>query len=154
MDRPSGLGIHVQDLDKSIAFYRDVLGLTVSEKDVAKGVVTMSSHPDGGHHEVRLWDNCMASGAVQCQPIEFRCETLAEVIGYWKRFVERGVDIFCTVTHGSTISCYLKDPDGNMLEVYWSTGLKARGGLLIGLDFKKSEQDLIQDVRNIVAALG
>jgi hypothetical protein len=41
-----------------------------------------------------------------------------------------------------------------MLEVYWSTGLKARRGLVIGLDFKKSEQDLLQDVRNIVAALG
>jgi len=154
MEQCTPTRIHVEDLEKSVAFYRDMLDLTVSENDAATGVVSMSSHPGGGHHAVRISDDSMARGATPFQPIEFRCETLAEVIGYWKRFVERGANVFCTVTHGSTVSCYLKDPDGNMLEVYWSTGLKARRGLVIGLDLNKSEKDVIQDVRNIVAALG
>ena len=79
---------------------------------------------------------------------------LADVIEYWKRFKAHGVNIMYTITHGNAISCYFKDPDGNILEVYWKTGLEARQGFLIGLDFNKSEAELMAEVRELVKQHG
>ena len=76
------------------------------------------------------------------------------MIGYWKRFVENNVKIIYTITHGNAISCYFKDPDDNILEVYWQTGLKARQGFLIGLDFNKSEDELMREVTALVKEHG
>jgi catechol-2,3-dioxygenase len=36
------VGLHVQDIEKEKAFYRDVLGLTVSDEDPELGMVFMS----------------------------------------------------------------------------------------------------------------
>ena len=48
------IGIHVLDLEKQKAFYRDILGLAVSDEDPELGMVFMSSRPDDEHHELLL----------------------------------------------------------------------------------------------------
>jgi catechol 2,3-dioxygenase-like lactoylglutathione lyase family enzyme len=45
------VGIFVNDLDRSRAFDRDVLGLTVTDNDEANGMIFLSSRPDEEHHE-------------------------------------------------------------------------------------------------------
>ena len=54
IERLAHVGIHVQDLDKSLAFYRDMLGLQISDENREAGLIFMSSHPDEEHHEVLL----------------------------------------------------------------------------------------------------
>lgn len=155
IERLTHVGLHVRDLEKSVAFYRDVLGLTVSDHDKGAGLVFLSSHPDDEHHEVLLTSgrNVPVDGRL-IQQIAFRCTTLADVIGYWRRFMAQGVKILYTITHGNAISCYFMDPDDNICEVYWPTGLKARQGFLIGLDFNRGEDELIRDVQALVAEHG
>lgn len=106
IERLTHVGIHVNDLAASIAFYRDILGLTVTDDDRAAGLVFLSSHPDDEHHEILL-------------------------------------------TAGRTF-----DPDDNICEVYWPTGLRAKQGYLIGLDFNLSETELLDQVRKSVAEHG
>jgi catechol 2,3-dioxygenase-like lactoylglutathione lyase family enzyme len=45
------VGIFVEDIDRSIAFYRDLLGLTVTDYDEKAGMCFLSSRPREEHHE-------------------------------------------------------------------------------------------------------
>lgn len=155
IQRLTHVGLHVRDLDVSISFYRDILGLYVTDDDREHKLVFLSSHPDDEHHEVLLTGgrNVPLEGKL-IQQIAFRCDTLTDVIEYWKRFVEKGVKVLYTITHGNAISCYFFDPDDNICEVYWPTGLTARQGYLVGLDFAQGEAELLKQVRESVAAHG
>ena len=140
IERLAHVGIHVNDVEKSIVFYRDILGLKVSDEE---------------HHELLLLSGRNVSvDARLLQQISFRCLTLTDVIEYWKRFVANDVKIIYTITHGNAISCYFKDPDENICEVYWPTGLKARQGFLIGLDFNDSEEKIMKQVTDLVKEHG
>ena len=151
IERLAHVGLHVRDLQKSVAFYRDIVGLKISDDDKLAGIVFMSSHPEEEHHELLLVAGRSVPLNVQLlQQISFRCSTLNDVIEYWRRFIANDVKILYTVTHGNAISCYFKDPDENICEVYWPTGLKARQGFLIGLDFSHSEEALIRQVTDLV----
>ena len=155
IERLAHVGIHVQDLDTSLAFYRDMLGLQISDENREAGLIFMSSHPDEEHHEVLLASGRNVPNDVRLlQQISFRVYSLTDVIEYWKRFVKNNVSILYTVTHGNAISCYFKDPDENICEVYWPTGLKARQGFLIGLDFNESEETIMAKVNALVKEHG
>ncbi|MEY2621648.1 MAG: hypothetical protein RIT26_1468 [Pseudomonadota bacterium] len=155
IQRVAHVGVFVTDLERSIAFYRDILGLTVTDEDRGPGLIFLSSHPDDEHHEILLASGRDVPPNVKLlQQIAFRCETLTDVVEYWKRFKANQVKIMYTITHGNAISCYFKDPDDNILEVYWQTGLKARQGFLMGLDFNKSEQELMAEVEALVKQHG
>ena len=151
IERLAHVGLHVRDLQKSVAFYRDIVGLKISDDDKLAGIVFMSSHPEEEHHELLLTaGRSVPLNAQLLQQISFRCSTLKDVIEYWRRFVANNINILYTVTHGNAISCYFKDPDENICEVYWTTGLKARQGFLIGLDFNESEEALMRQVTDLV----
>jgi catechol 2,3-dioxygenase-like lactoylglutathione lyase family enzyme len=155
IERLAHVGIFVRDLETSIHFYRDILGLTMSDDDREHGLVFLSSHPDDEHHEVLLTTGrTVPIEAKLIQQISFRCPTLADVIAYWRRLVENNVKIMYTITHGNAIACYFFDPDDNICEVYWRTGLKARQGFLIGVDLNKPEEELLAFVRQAVAEHG
>jgi len=155
IQRVAHVGVFVTDLERSIAFYRDILGLTVTDEDRGPGLIFLSSHPEDEHHEILLASGRDVPPNVKLlQQIAFRCAALADVIEYWKRFKANQVKIMYTITHGNAISCYFKDPDDNILEVYWQTGLKARQGFLMGLDFNKSEQELMSEVEALVKQHG
>jgi catechol 2,3-dioxygenase-like lactoylglutathione lyase family enzyme len=150
IERLAHVGLHVNDLERSIGFYRDILGLEVSDDDREHGLVFLSSHPDEEHHELLLTTgrNVPLDGKL-IQQISFRCGKLADVIGFWRRLVAAKAKILYTVTHGIAISCYFFDPDDNICEVYWPTGFKARQGFLVGVDLARSEDELIDQARTL-----
>lgn len=155
IQRLTHTGLFVSDVEKSKAFYRDMLGLTVTDDDKEAQLVFLSSDPEDEHHMIVLLPGRNAPADVQIlQQVSFRCSTLADVIAFWRRFTENDVKIIYTSTHGNAISCYFQDPDGNTLEVYWATGLKARQGFLLSLDFNKSEAELMAEVNTMVDKYG
>lgn len=155
IERLAHVGVHVRDMDRSLAFYRDVLGLRVTDDDAANGMVFLSSRPEVEHHEVLLCGGrTVGEAELWLQQISFRCPTLEDVLEYHARFVEHGVRIEYTVTHGNAIGVYFFDPDGNRCEVYWPTGLKAKQGYLEALDFTRPAAELIEQVRLSVAEHG
>ncbi|MER5495184.1 VOC family protein [Streptomyces sp. NPDC002454] len=155
IERLAHVGIHVRDMDRSLAFYRDVLGLSVTDDDSANGMVFLSSRPEVEHHEVLLCGGRTVGGQeLWLQQISFRCATLEDVLEYYQRFRENDVSIEYTVTHGNAIGVYFFDPDGNRCEVYWPTGLTAKQGYLEGLDFSRPAHELIEQVERSVAEHG
>jgi catechol 2,3-dioxygenase-like lactoylglutathione lyase family enzyme len=155
IERLTHVGIYVTDLDRSITFYHDVLGLELTDDDREHGLVFLSSIPDEEHHEVLLTTGrTVPLDAKLLQQISFRCRSLADVIAFWRRFKKRDVKILYTITHGNAISCYFFDPDDNICEVYWNTGLKAKQGFIAKLDFEKPETALLDEVYALVGEHG
>ncbi len=155
IERLTHTGLFVNDIEVSRTFYKEMLGLTETDYDTNAGLLFLSSDPSDEHHMVLLiGGRNTPKDARMLQQMAFRCKTLEDVLGYWRRFVANNVNIVYTITHGNAISCYFKDPDDNVLEVYWPTGLEAKQGFLVELDFNQPEEKLMATVREAVDKYG
>jgi catechol 2,3-dioxygenase len=113
--------LYVNDLDKMVAFYRDVLGL-VKYREHAGRMVFLTSDPDAEDHELALTRGREGEAKLIAH-IAWKVETPAEVKEFYERFKAKGVPIDHCVSHayevmGNTVSCYFLDPEGNRLEIY------------------------------------
>jgi catechol-2,3-dioxygenase len=149
------VGIHVHDLEKEKAFFRDVVGLTVTDEDPEIGMVFMSARPEEEHHEFLLCGGRNVSDEAHVvQQLSFRCDSLDDVLAYHRRFIESGVRFDRTVCHGNAVSIYFYDPEGNRCEVYWNTGLKARQPFGVKIDLTEPKEDLLKQVEEAVRLYG
>lgn len=149
------VGIHCNDLQATKAFYRDVVGLTVTDEDADVGMVFLSSQPELEHHELVLMRGRNAApDTLMLQQISFRCNTLADVIEYYHRFKAEKVTFDMVVTHGNAVGIYFYDPEGNRCEVYWPTGLAARQPFLDVIDLEQPSEAILARVRELVDKYG
>jgi catechol-2,3-dioxygenase len=149
------VGIHCEDLFVQMAFYRDVVGLQVTDQDVDLGFVFLSSRPEEEHHELVLVAGRSGPADTRIlQQISFRCDALEDVREYYQRFKRRGVKFDMIVTHGNAVGIYFYDPEGNRCEVYWATGLAAKQPYLENVDLEKSADEIIASVTASVAKYG
>jgi catechol-2,3-dioxygenase len=149
------VGIHATDLDRLAAFYEQVVGLTITDRDPDIGMVFLSSKPDVEHHELLLCGGRTApAGTLMLQQISFRCASLDDMIDYDRRFREHAVPIDMIVTHGNAIGIYFYDPEGNRCEVYWNTGLLARQPFLEGIDLRQRPDVILRRVKELVDLYG
>jgi catechol 2,3-dioxygenase-like lactoylglutathione lyase family enzyme len=149
------VGIFVEDVERSLAFYRDLLGLTVTDADVENGLYFLSARPDEEHHEFLI---CRGRSAPRdarlLQQVSFRCATLEDVVAYWERFKAAGVVFDRVVSHGNAVGMYFFDPDGNRCEVYWPTGLQARQTFLAQIDLSRPVDELLGEIKRYVDRYG
>jgi catechol-2,3-dioxygenase len=150
------VGIHAFDIDKERAFYQDVLGLHVTDEDPKMGMVFMSARPEEEHHELLICGgrNVEDKDALLLQQVSFRCNSLDDVIGYYKRFKEHNVQFDMIVSHGNAVGLYFRDPEGNRCEVYWPTGLKARQPYLEMVDLDEDVDEILRKIKESVAEHG
>ena len=126
MARVTGLGhvgIYVQDLERMVAFYRDVMGMQVTKQNWRMGAVFLSADPDAVDHEIALMrGRPSADDPHLIQQISMRVETLDDLRTFHRRLRADGYRIERVVNHASAIGCYFFDPEGNRTEVFWVTG--------------------------------
>jgi catechol 2,3-dioxygenase len=117
--------LQVADLDRAAAFYRDVIGFTVTLDGRPYGLPAMFLAAGDYHHHVAL--NTFESAGGTPPP---RGHTglyhlaivypdrlsLARAV---QRAVAHGANIDSGRDHGGTVSVYLKDPDRNGVELYY-----------------------------------
>jgi catechol-2,3-dioxygenase len=151
ISRLGHVGIHCNDLERTKAFYRDVVGLSVTDEDPEFGMVFLSSHPDDEHHELLLCGGRSSpADTLMLQQIAFRCERLEDVIEYYRRFKEHAVPLDMVMTHGNAVGIYFYDPEGNRCEVYWPTGLAARQPFLEAVDLLQRPDEIMARVKAFV----
>ncbi|MGH7906215.1 MAG: VOC family protein [Candidatus Binataceae bacterium] len=149
------VGLHVRDIEKEKSFYRDMLGLTVTDEDPERGMVFMSARPEVEHHEFLLCGGRnVGEDAKVVQQISFRCNSFEDVLGYYRRFKEHGVKFDMILSHGNAVGVYFYDPEGNRCEVYWNTGLKARQPFGQDLDLERPPAELMKEVEEGVRKYG
>jgi catechol-2,3-dioxygenase len=145
------IGFYVRDIESSVAFYRNVLGLTVSDRSPRGAVFMTSQDRSVEHHELYLAPGRDDDGKVNVlQQISFRCPTLKDVKDFYQLFVDNNVPINRVVSHGNTVSIYASDPDGNSVEVYWPSGIDVPQPFGKPMDLTKSEIEIRAQLNQIL----
>lgn len=138
--------LYVNDLDKMVAFYQDVLGLVKYHEHPGR-MVFMTPDPEIDDHQLALAKGREGDAKIIAH-IAWRVETPADVKEYYERFKALGVPIHHCVSHayvemGNTVSCYFLDPEGNRLEVYALVAERDEARINRPLDLDKSVDDIV-----------
>ncbi|MEK6274617.1 MAG: VOC family protein [Actinomycetota bacterium] len=113
--------LKVADLDRALAFYRDVLGF---EEQQRYGDQAAFVSAGGYHHHIGLntWESQGGSpsppGTTGLYHVAIRYPTRAALADALRRLVENKVPITGASDHGVSEAIYLNDPDGNGIELY------------------------------------
>jgi catechol-2,3-dioxygenase len=144
------LGFYVKDVERSVAFYRDILGMTVSDRSPRGSVFMTAQDRLTEHHELLIAPGRQDGMTNTIQQISFRCASLADVKDFYRTFLERQIPIQRVVTHGNTVSIYFEDPDGNSVEVYWPTRIDVPQPFGKPIDLTKSNEEILAEVHRVV----
>jgi catechol 2,3-dioxygenase len=116
--------LNVRDLPRSVRFYTEVLGFSVSDvyppEMVPGGMVFMRCN--GDHHGVALVGSLgAASESTELNHLAFEVATLDEVVRARDHLRREGVvvDFEGRRRAGCQIAVEFRDPDGHRLEIYW-----------------------------------
>jgi catechol 2,3-dioxygenase len=114
--------LKVADLDRALAFYRDVLGFQITQR-YGRDAAFLSA--GGYHHHIGLntWESAGGSppppGATGLYHLAILYPTRAELADALRRLVNAGIPLEGAADHGVSEALYLRDPDGNGVELYW-----------------------------------
>jgi catechol-2,3-dioxygenase len=146
------VGVYARDIERSMAFYRDIIGLKVSDRSPTGAVFMTAQDRLAEHHELLLVPGRNDEGTANVlQQISFRCASVADVKEFYRVFVENKVPINRCVSHGNTVSIYAQDPDGNSVEVYWPNGVDVPQPFGKPMDLSKSEAEIMAQLDQILA---
>ena len=114
--------LKVSDLDRSLAFYRDLLGFTVTQR-IGSAAAFLSA--GGYHHHIGLntWQSRGGTpappGATGLYHTAILYAQRVDLAIALRRIVEAGYPLTGAADHGVSEAIYLDDPDGNGVELYW-----------------------------------
>jgi len=113
--------LKVADLERALRFYRDVLGFEVTQR-MGSSAAFLSA--GGYHHHIGLntWESyggqAPAAGTTGLYHLAVVYATRAELGDALRRLVDAGVPLDGAADHGVSEALYLRDPDGNGVELY------------------------------------
>jgi catechol 2,3-dioxygenase-like lactoylglutathione lyase family enzyme len=147
--------LYVKDLEKMVAFYRDILGL-VKYREQGGRMVFFTADPDAEDHELALARGREGDAKIIAH-IAWKVETPEDVKAYYERFKALGVPIDHCVSHayqemGNTVSCYFLDPEGNRLEIYALVAERDAQRINRPLDLDKSIKEIVAQASGITGA--
>ena len=152
MAQISGLGhvgLYCNDLGKMRDFYSRVLGLTITDEDLDRGICFLSADPAAEHHELALGRAKDPSQKTQnVQQVSFKVGSIDDVRAFYHRLQEEGLKIDRTVTHGIACSVYFYDPEDNRIELYYTTPYKVRQPLGEHIDLDQPDDTLLAFARS------
>src|SRR3989475_9693657 len=145
MPEISGLGhvgLFCTDLLKMRDFYARVLGLTISDENLERGICFLSAAPDAEHHELALVQAKEPGQKTHnVQQVSFKVKRLDDVRGFYHRLQNEGMKIDRTVTHGIACSVYFFHPEDNRVELYVTTAYKVPHALRDHIDLDKPDAE-------------
>src|SRR2546422_10689320 len=112
MARVMGLGhvgIYVRDLERMVAFYRDVMGMQVTKQNWRAGVVFLSADPETVDHEIALMRGRPSAEDHLIQQISMRVGSLDDLRVFHRRLVAEGYRIEAGLNHASPVGCDVFD---------------------------------------------
>jgi catechol 2,3-dioxygenase len=114
--------LKVADLERSLAFYRDVLGFEVTQRFGSQAAFLSVG---GYHHHLGLntWESEGGQppppGATGLYHVAILYPTRAELADAVRRVLKAGIPLEGASDHGVSEAIYLHDPDHNGVELYW-----------------------------------
>ncbi|RXK62063.1 glyoxalase [Lacibacter luteus] len=114
--------LKVSDLDRSLAFYHELLGFEIVQRYGSQAVFISAG---GYHHHIGLntWHSKGAGPAPVNAPGLYHTAILyptrKDLAVILKRLLEAKYPLTGASDHGVSEALYLDDPDGNGVELYW-----------------------------------
>jgi catechol 2,3-dioxygenase len=129
MDEPIPAGVDighvhlkVADLERAIGFYHGVLGFSLVHR-IGEAAAFLSA--GGYHHHIGLntWESLGGAppprGSTGLYHFAIRYPERSALGQALRRLIEAGIALEGASDHGVSEALYLRDPDGNGLELYW-----------------------------------
>jgi catechol 2,3-dioxygenase len=144
--------LKVADLDRALAFYCGVLGFELKQRYGRDAAFLAAG---GYHHHIGLntWESKGGPppppGTTGLFHVAILYPTRALLADALRRLIDAGISLDGASDHGVSEALYLRDPDGNGIELYWDRPEKdwprgADGGLAMhsrGLDLDSLLRD-------------
>ncbi len=149
------VGLFCNDLGTMRDFYTRVLGLTISDENLERGICFLSAAPEAEHHElalVRAKEPGQKTHNVQ--QVSFKVKSLADVRAFYHRLLDAGIKIDRTVTHGIACSVYFYDPEDNRIELYYTTPYQVRQPLGEPIDLDRPDDELLAFAKSFEESKG
>ena len=115
--------LYVRDVERSVAFYSEVLGFRVVMG--FSGAAFLQAAGSSNDHDLGLFqvganaaDSAAGRGAVGLYHLAWEVDTLDELERVQRRLAEAGALVGAS-DHATTKALYAKDPDGIEFEVSW-----------------------------------
>jgi catechol-2,3-dioxygenase len=133
-------------------FYRNVMGMTVvgeSPADTPFGAsLFLSAHPEEENHEIVFFANPALAHTA------FRVTSLGQLLAFYRHIKEQNLPIKFALNHGCSLAFYFDDPEGHMIEIYWSTNVHVRQPYAHPIDLDVPEEELLRDVERVAEQFG
>lgn len=119
--RVGHIHLKVSDLDRAVAFYRDVLGFELQQTFGSQAAFLSAG---GYHHHIGLntWESRGGTppprGTTGLYHVAFLFPDRKELARALRRLIDNGVMLDGASDHGVSEALYLHDPDGNGIELY------------------------------------
>lgn len=113
--------LKVADIERALGFYRDVLGFEVTQRYGTQAAFVSAG---GYHHHIGLntWESRGGSppppGTTGLYHVAILYPTRAALADALRRLLKAGIVIDGASDHGVSEAIYLRDPDGNGIELY------------------------------------
>ena len=114
--------LKVSDIDRSLAFYRDVLGFEEMQRYGDQAAFISAG---GYHHHIGLntWQSAGGPppppGSTGLYHHAILYPTRAALADALRRLIAAGIQLDGAADHGVSEALYLRDPDDNGVELYW-----------------------------------
>ncbi|MEM9715830.1 MAG: VOC family protein [Pseudomonadota bacterium] len=113
--------LKVADLDRALAFYRDVLGFQITDRFPQAVFLASGDY----HHHIGL--NTWHSAGKPPAPVNaaglyhtaILYPSQKDLAVAYKRVLDAGLTLDGAADHGVSLALYLRDPDQNGVELYW-----------------------------------
>ena len=114
--------LKVADIERALDFYRGVLGFELTQR-FGPGAAFLSA--GGYHHHIGLntWESrggpSPPPGTTGLYHLAILYPTRAALADALRRLIAAGIPLDGAADHGVSEALYLRDPDGNGVELYW-----------------------------------
>jgi catechol 2,3-dioxygenase len=137
--------INCFDVQKMLEHYTKTLGFQISDRGKigATELCFLTFDPEAEHHQLALTGGRQGPpGTGALNHVCFRLATYKELQARHKMLGALGVSGIQTVTHGSWLSLYSLDPEGNKIEFRWDLPWYVGQPMAGPLDLSLSEEEI------------
>lgn len=129
LKRLQHLVLWVSDVDRSVRFYRDVLGFEIKRRYPNAAFMTIPGNPDD--HHLGLFEQPGVAppdeGVARMYHSAWEVGEITDLVSARQRLAEANALVGMS-DHGVSLSLYAKDPDGLEFEIFWTVP----GGTSVG----------------------
>ena len=144
--RLSHLEIVVEHMEPMERFYTELLGFDVTDRSAHRGdgeMVFLSQDPDEHHQLVLRQARRDGSSGPLLDHIAFRVGSLADLRSVHGSALNADIENIETVSHGSTWSVYVRDPESNRVEFFVDTPWPVSQPCRFDVDLSLSDAELV-----------